>query len=133
MGRDTFETLRKAKELREKQGRKISSEHLQPVITPAGPPKKIGLLQKAKIAKQALQTYNILKSNNYMPKGSWKTSLFGVGGLATIAFNIASMYLDGDASTNPDWSVFLPAILASTAALFARDNDKSSQDVGLRK
>jgi hypothetical protein len=126
--KDPQESLRKHREAR--MARK--SEHIQPVLISAGPPKKIGILGKVKITKQVVNLYKTATSPTMKIQGSWKTTLFGAGGLATIAFNLASMYLDGDPATNPDWSVFLPAILASTAALFARDNNKSSQDVGLR-
>lgn len=134
MGRDTLDSIRKLKELktaREASGKKVS-EHIQPVLQSAGPPKKIGLIGKAKLIKQAVTLYKITTSPTMKISGSWKTSLFSTGGLATIGYNIASMLLDGDPATNPDWGVYLPLILAAAIGLFARDNDKSSQDVGLR-
>lgn len=134
MGRDTLDSIRKLKELkaaREASGKKVS-EHIQPVLQSAGPPKKIGLIGKAKLIKQAVTLYKTATSPTMKISGSWKTTVFGAGGLGTAIWNIASMLLDGDPSTNPDWGVYLPLIFAAGVGLFARDNDKSSQDVGIR-
>ena len=63
---------------------------------------------------------------------NWKTSLFGAGGILVIAANVASMLLDGDPATNPDWSVTFAALMPSIAALFARDNNVTSRELGLK-
>ena len=63
---------------------------------------------------------------------SWKTTVFGAGGLLIIVANVASMLLDGNPATNPDWSVTIPSVMACLVGLFARDNDKSSEDVGVK-
>lgn len=134
MGRDTLDSIRKLKELkaaREASGKKVS-EHIQPVLQSAGPPKKIGLIGKVKLVKQAVTLYKTATSPTMKISGSWKTTVFGAGGLGTIAWNVASMLLDGNPATNPDWSVVIFSTLSSLGLLFARDNDKSSQDVGLR-
>lgn len=78
--------------------------------------------------KLALAIRRTLKS---IPKpmklhGSWKTSLFGAGGLATIVFNVASMLLDDNPATNPDWSIILPLLMTSIGALFAKDANVSN-------
>jgi hypothetical protein len=52
---------------------------------------------------------------------SWKTTLFGAGGLVTIVANIASVMLDGDPKTVVDWGVTIPAISVCIATLFAKD------------
>lgn len=64
---------------------------------------------------------------------NWKTSFFGTGGILIIAANVASMLLDGNPATNPDWSVTFAALMPSIAALFARDNNVTSKDLGLAK
>lgn len=53
--------------------------------------------------------------------GSWRTSMFGAGGLATLWFNVIAMLSDGNPATNPDWSVVLSATFIGVGALFAKD------------
>ena len=65
-------------------------------------------------------------------KASWKTTLFGAGGLVIVLANVASMLLDGDPATNPDWGVTFAAVMPSIAALFARDNDVTSEEAGAK-
>jgi len=62
---------------------------------------------------------------------NYRTSLFGTGGILIIAANVASMLLDGDPTTNPDWSVIFAALMPSIAALFARDAKVTSKSMGL--
>jgi hypothetical protein len=98
------------------------SEHIQPVLVSAGPPSKIGVLGKIKLASQALKTYNTAKYNNFaMNSKSLKTTLFGSGGFIVLAANVASMLLDGDPHTNPDWSVIIPLAISNLGLLFAKD------------
>lgn len=65
-------------------------------------------------------------------KTSWKTTLFGAGGLATVIFNAVSAVLDGDPSTNPDWNLIFAAALPAIGLLFARDDNRTSEDVGAK-
>lgn len=81
-------------------------------------------LDKITLAFKAKKLLNQIKDKPM--KGSWKTSLFGAGGLATIAFNVASMLLDNDPNTNPDWSVTITATLLAISALFAKDANVSN-------
>lgn len=63
---------------------------------------------------------------------SWKTTLAGV--LAIVAAGItmiAQPLLDADAATIPQWGAFFAMASAGVVGLFARDNDKTSKDVGL--
>lgn len=135
MGRDTLDSIRKLKELkaaREASGKKVS-EHIQPVLQSAGPPKKIGLIGKLKIANDARKVYNQAKSNNFkIMKASYRTSLFGAGGLLTVAVNVANMLLDGDPATNPDWSVVIATVVTAAGLLFARDDKVSSEQAGAK-
>ncbi len=65
-------------------------------------------------------------------KASWKTSLFGTGGILVIVVNVAAMLLDDNPNTNPDWSVVFAALMPSIAALFARDNNVTSEQAGAK-
>jgi hypothetical protein len=115
--KDAQESLRK-----HRAARMAKSEHIQPVLVSAGPPSKIGVLGKIKLASQALKTYNTAKYNNFaMNSKSLKTTLFGSGGFIVLAANVASMLLDGDPHTNPDWSVIIPLAISNLGLLFAKD------------
>lgn len=61
---------------------------------------------------------------------SWKTTVAGVGAALTVIGAALKAFFDGDPSTNVDWAVTIPALLASIGLIFARDNDKSSEEVG---
>lgn len=74
---------------------------------------------------------------------SWKTTAIGiaveigyVGQFAGAVSQTVTAIFDGDPSTNPDW-VALKTSAALVAAgfglIFARDNNKSSEDVGAGK
>lgn len=63
---------------------------------------------------------------------SWKTTLFGAGGLATVLFTAVSAMLDGDPATNPDWNLVLGAAMPAIGLLFARDNNVSSEQAGVK-
>lgn len=66
-------------------------------------------------------------------KGSWKTTLCGLLGLVTAAITmIAQPMLDGDPSTSPQWAAFGTAVAAAVGLFFARDDNKSSEDVGAK-
>lgn len=74
---------------------------------------------------------NQTRNPNY-PMKNWKTSIFGTGGILIIAANVASMLLDGNPATNPDWGVTFAALMPSFAAMFARDATVTSKDMGLK-
>lgn len=86
---------------------------------------KLSLLDKIKIAQTARRVLNSIPKPMKI-NGSWKTSLFGASGLITIVFNVASMLMDEDPNTNPDWSVMLPLLMTSIGALFAKDSNVSN-------
>lgn len=68
-----------------------------------------------------------------MKNKSWKTTVAGSAALFVSLGAILNDYLDNDPATNPDWRVQLPIVALGLVGLFARDNDKSSEDVGAAK
>lgn len=59
-------------------------------------------------------------------KGSWKTSLFGAGGLLTIWLNVANMLMDNNPATNPDWGMVITATFLGISTMFAKDSNVSN-------
>lgn len=65
---------------------------------------------------------------------SWKTTLCGIlGAIAGAITLVAQPMLDADPNTVPQWGTFAAAAAAALGLVFARDNDKSSEDVGAKK
>jgi hypothetical protein len=65
-------------------------------------------------------------------KTSWRTTVFGAGGLLTVLVSVLNALFDGDPATNPDWSAVITAATASIGLLFARDHKVTSEDAGLK-
>jgi hypothetical protein len=64
---------------------------------------------------------------------SWKTTLCGILGAVAAAITlVAQPLLDSDPNTVPQWGTFLAAAAAAMGLVLARDNDKSSEDVGAK-
>ena len=63
---------------------------------------------------------------------SWKTSLFGAGGIVTVIAATASAYFDADPTTNPDWGAVAGVIMAALGLFFARDNNVTSESAGAK-
>jgi hypothetical protein len=63
---------------------------------------------------------------------SWRTTLFGAGGLITILVNAINPLLDGDPATNPDWPSVITAASLAIGLLFARDNKVTSEQAGAK-
>lgn len=61
---------------------------------------------------------------------SWRTSLFGAGGLLYLVGTALTAMFDGKPETNPDWNALLVAGSACLGLLFARDNRVSSEKAG---
>lgn len=64
---------------------------------------------------------------------SWKTTTGGITAIVAAIAGAINLMVDNDPATNPDWSVVMPIIIGAFAILFARDNDKTSEDVGADK
>lgn len=63
---------------------------------------------------------------------NWITS---TGGFLLIihAISVALVALsDQDATTNPDWNIFVVEFTTGLVAIFTRDADKSSEDSGIK-
>jgi uncharacterized membrane protein YhiD involved in acid resistance len=65
-------------------------------------------------------------------KKSWKTSAAGIGAILVALGSALSATFDADPVTVPDWGALVAAIIAGVGLLAARDNDKSSEEVGAR-
>lgn len=64
---------------------------------------------------------------------SWKTTAAGLlVSISTITAAVAAM-LDSDPGTVPDWDLVAVAVVGAVGLIMARDNDKSSEDVGAKK
>lgn len=67
-----------------------------------------------------------LKSKN------WKTTGAGIAAILVAAGAALTALTDNDPTTNIDLASLLAAVLAGVGLLFARDGDKSSEDVGAK-
>lgn len=123
--KDAQDSLRRHREARiAKEKASGKSIHPQPVIQSAGAPKKMGVIQKVKIA---LEIRKLIKQHDPM-KGlaSWKTLLGGV--IAASAPLIAGIL-------PPDFAWVNQALLSLGTLIIgasARDNSVSSQQAGVR-
>ena len=64
---------------------------------------------------------------------SWKTTTCGILGIVAAGITmIAQPILDGDPSTVPAWAAFGTLVATSVGLLFARDNDVSSENAGIK-
>ena len=67
-----------------------------------------------------------------MFKGSWKTTVAAILGVLVIAAAQGQAALDNDPNTVANWGLVFAALPGALVGLFARDNDKSSEDVGAK-
>jgi len=65
-----------------------------------------------------------------MNKTSWKTTTGGVLGAVAIIIGAAQALLDNDPLTNPNWEMVIGALSLCAGLIFARDNNKTSAQVG---
>lgn len=62
---------------------------------------------------------------------SWKTSSAGISAIIIAVFTLIVQPLtDHDPETNPDYNVAITAIIAGIGLIMARDDDKTSAEVG---
>ena len=67
-----------------------------------------------------------------MKKSSWKTTVAGVAAILTAVGSALTAFLDNDPTTVMDVGATVAAIMAGVGLILARDNDKSSENVGAR-
>ncbi len=65
-------------------------------------------------------------------KKSWKTSVFGAGGVVAIVGAVLNALFDGDPSTNVDWITTLAGLAPSIGLMFSRDYNVSSEQSGIK-
>lgn len=58
---------------------------------------------------------------------SWRTTLFGAGGLIAVVASTLNAIFDGNPATNPDWTAVIAAASVAIGLLFARDNKVTSE------
>lgn len=63
---------------------------------------------------------------------SWKTTTIAILLALDAILHGAMGVLDNDPATNPDWALIMPLLITALGLLFARDSNKSSQDVGIK-
>lgn len=64
---------------------------------------------------------------------SWKTTLAGVAAIVAAVATAVSAQFDNNPATVPDWTLVIGMITAGVGLMFARDNDKTSEQVGAGK
>ena len=75
------------------------------------------------------------KLNQYidaMPTGI-RLKFIAIVSLLSVITGAASLLLDGNPATNPDWTATIAALTAAWGLLVARQNNVSSEDVGIKK
>jgi anti-sigma-K factor RskA len=60
---------------------------------------------------------------------SWKTTASGISAIVAAVAGAVQLLLDNNPATNPDWTTVIAAVTAGFGLVFARDNDKRSEDV----
>lgn len=61
---------------------------------------------------------------------SWKTTLAGIAALVAAITTAIAAQFDSDPATTAEWGIVITAVFAALGLTAARDNDKSSEDVG---
>lgn len=65
-------------------------------------------------------------------KKSWKTTAAGVSAIIIAIASVVQAQFDGDPATVPNYEAALAAVMAGLVGLFARDNDVSSEQAGVK-
>jgi len=63
---------------------------------------------------------------------STNTTLAGIAAAIGAIATAITYWFDGDPNTNPDWGLTIGLISAAIGLFTARDNDKTSEDVGAK-
>ncbi len=65
-------------------------------------------------------------------KTSWKTTTSGIIAIIVAVCGAASVLIDADPTTNPDFSSLIASIIAGIGLISARDNKVTSENVGAK-
>ena len=63
-------------------------------------------------------------------KKSWKTTLAGIAGIVAAVASALQAQFDGDPVTTPNWELVFGLVAAGVGLLLARDNSRTSEEVG---
>lgn len=69
---------------------------------------------------------------NAMPPGT-KLKALGLASLLATLATAAKLLLDGDAATNPDWTLVIAQVTAAWGLLVARQSNVTSEEAGAGK
>ena len=64
---------------------------------------------------------------------SWETSTAAISSFAVALMTLILVpYLDGNPDTVANWGAFMPILIANIGLMRARDNNKTSEQVGVK-
>lgn len=63
---------------------------------------------------------------------SWRTTVAGVAVILSALSTAVQLLFDGNPQTNPDFNILAAQIATGVGLLVARDNNKTSENVGAR-
>ena len=63
---------------------------------------------------------------------SWQTSASAIIAAVIIVLTAGQALLDGNPETSPNWNLVVTEIVLAIGLLRARDNNKTSEDVGVK-
>lgn len=107
--------------LEEMLRRKRSTAAAKPAAVPGV---QVRLIDKLRLAKALREVW---KRKHTIPMKSWRTSIFGVGGLFAVWSPVIMAALDGDPATVPAIGTAVTLSLPAIGLLFARDNKVTSE------
>jgi hypothetical protein len=64
--------------------------------------------------------------------GSWKTTTAGGAGLGAMWIDAFGQIFDKNDLTNPNWRLIVPTTCVAIGTMLSRDNDKTSEQVGVK-
>jgi hypothetical protein len=67
---------------------------------------------------------------DFFKHNSWKTSGAGIAAILVAVGSAITAVTDNDPTTSIDVGALIAALMAGIGLIFARDNNKSSEDIG---
>lgn len=74
-----------------------------------------------------------MKLSSLLDGTSWKTTLSGVCAIVTAVAAAVLAFVDDDPATKVEIATTIAAVMAGVGLIAARDNNKSSEDIGVGK